>query len=130
MHILGIDYGRRKIGIAIGETESRLAQPYMVIRSSKQEEAIKKVEQVIQVERVGKVVVGVSEGEMEKETRVFGRLLQEKVGVPVSFHDETLTTHEAQELSIKAGIRRKKRKGMEDAYAASVMLQNYLENHK
>ena len=127
MQILGIDYGRKKIGIAIGDTDSRLSEPYMVIRFSKQEEAIKKVEQVIQLEKVEKVVVGVSEGEMEKETREFGKMLQEKLNLPVVFHDETLSTHDAQELSIKAGIRRKKRKGMEDAYAASVILQNFLE---
>ena len=43
--------------------------------------------------------------------------------------DETLTTKEAQRLSLEAGLPRKKRRGMEDAFAATLMLQSYLDNH-
>lgn len=130
MKILGIDYGRKKIGLAIGDTQSRFAEPFGVIRSESSGEAMGKVVQVVQVEKVEQVVLGISEGEMAKETRDFGKLLQEKLEIPIEFQDETLTTHEAQRLSIESGMKRKKRRAMEDAYSATLILQSYLDSLK
>jgi putative Holliday junction resolvase len=65
---------------------------------------------------------------MGDEIRWFVRSLVENLAIPVILHDETLTTKEAQEKSIKAGIKRKKRRKMEDAYAASLILQSYLDD--
>ena len=126
--IVGIDYGRKKIGLAIADMDSRLAEPLEVIRFENLDEALEKVAQVVQVEEVEKVVLGISEGKMAKETKEFGKKLEVKLKIAVEFQDETLTTHEAQELSIKAGIKRKKRKLMEDAYSAALILQGYLDS--
>lgn len=124
--MLGVDYGKRKIGLAI--TDGVLAEPHKVIKVRNQGEAVKKVVKAIQVEQVGQVVIGISEGEMAKETREFGKKLEEELGAPVVYQDETLTTQEAQELSQKAGIRRKKRRALEDAYSATLILQSYLDS--
>lgn len=129
MNILGIDYGRKKMGLALGDTESRLASPYKVVKVGSQKKAIEKIEKVVQVEKVEQVVVGMSEGEMGKETKEFGKKLEEKLKIPVIFQDETLTTQEAQKLSQEAGIGRKKRKKLEDAYSAALILQDYLDTH-
>ena len=126
--VLAIDYGRKKIGLAIGDTETRFAEPHSVIRFNTPEEAINKVLRVSRVSKVSKVVIGISEGKMAKETKEFGKKLEEKLVVPVLFQDETLTTQEAQELSIKAGINRKKRRELEDAYSATLILQAYLDS--
>lgn len=126
MRILGIDYGQKKIGLALAD--SSIAEPYKVIRFSSEEEMTRKVEQVVQVARIEQIVVGVSEGEMGQESKAFGKRLEEKLGIPVHFQDETLTTHEAQELSLKAGIKRKKRKEFEDAFSAALTLQSYLDS--
>ena len=80
MHILGIDYGRKKIGLALADSESDLAEPYRVIRFNLIEEAIKIIEKVVQVEQVGQVVVGISEGKMAEETKNFGKKLRDKLG--------------------------------------------------
>ena len=125
MQILGIDYGKRKIGLALAD--GPLAEPYKVIRFKNEEEAIRRVEQVVRLERVEHVVIGISEGKMSRETREFGNKLQDELTIPVEYQDETLTTYEAQDLSIKAGINRKKRKALEDAYSAALILQNYLD---
>lgn len=125
MKIVGIDYGRRKIGIAV--SEGILAEPFEVIRFESEEEALKKLGEVVQTEQVGRIVVGISEGKMAQETRKFGRRLEERLNLPIVFQDETLTTQVAQELSISAGIRRKKRREMEDAYSAALILQAYLD---
>lgn len=120
MNILGIDYGRKKIGMAI--SGGSIAKPLKVIRVNSFKEGVEKVLQNIRVLQVKKVVVGVSEGEMGDESRKFAK----EIGA-ITF-DETLSTYDAQTLSMQAGINRKKRKNMEDAFAAAVMLQNYIDS--
>jgi len=125
MRILGIDYGYRKIGLAIAETG--LAEPFIVVHVNSEEEAIEKLSKIAKEERIEKIVVGVSEGKMGKDSELFGKKLRENLGTPVEFEDETLSSRDSQRLSIAAGLSRKKRKQMEDAFAATVMLQSYLE---
>ncbi len=126
--VLGIDYGRRKIGVSLGDSESRLAEPLTVIRFENEEESITKIRQILQAQSVEQIVLGVSEGKMAEDSREFGKKLENKLAVPVIFQDETLTTQEAQKFSIEAGIKRKKRKVMEDAYSAALILQSYLDD--
>ena|SRR3989344_2258528 len=123
--ILGIDYGRRKIGISIAY--EMLAQAYGVIRYETTEEAINKLKGIIKKEDIGKIVVGISEGRMANETREFVKKLATESKIKIVFQDETLSTRLAQSLSIQAKIRRKKRRLMEDAYAATIILQDYLD---
>ena len=126
--ILGIDYGKRKIGLAMAE--GKLAAPLKVIKIKTEEEAMEKIKQTIKEEQIEKVVIGIAEGEMGKQTRKFTTKLKKELNTPIEFWDETLTTKDAQRLSIEAGIQRKKRKELEDAYAATLLLQNYLDSGK
>ncbi len=126
MRILGIDYGRKKIGLATAE--GQLAEPWKVIRVESVKEALKEVIEVIKVIQVEKVVVGISEGEMGRESKKFSLGLGNTLKIPVETFDETLSTQEAQKLSISAGLKRSKRKSLEDAYAATIMLQSYIDN--
>jgi putative Holliday junction resolvase len=125
MKILGIDYGKKKMGLALAT--SLIAEPYRVIRFSSNKGVIEEVREIIKKEQIEKVVVGFSEGKMAEESRNFGKELERITGTPVHFQDETLTTYEAQTLSEKAGIKRKKRRQLEDAYSAALILQRYLE---
>ena len=120
MKLLGIDYGRRKIGLAM--SDGKLSEPYQVIRYKDYDKMIAHVERVIEKQKIEKVVVGISEGEMGKESKEFAK----KFGAET--FDETLSSKDAIELSIQSGMSRKKRKEMEDAFAASIMLQNYLDS--
>jgi putative Holliday junction resolvase len=126
MRILSIDYGTKKIGLSRAETS--LAEPYKVIRFRSKKEAIEKIGRIVKRENIEKLVVGVSEGKMGAESKRFGQNLKEKLGIPVAFQDETLTTQDAQKLSVSAGIKRKKRKEFEDAYSATLILQAYLDS--
>jgi putative Holliday junction resolvase len=129
MRFLGIDYGERKIGLAVGDTESRFAEPLAVVRFEEKKEAIERISQYATVERVENLVLGISEGKTAEKTRNFGAKLSKKVKLPILYYDETLTTHDAQKLAISARIGRKKRKAKEDSYAAAIMLQNFLESN-
>lgn len=122
MKILGIDYGESKIGLAV--SESSLAYPLRVLRIKEGDDPIKKIKDIAEEEGIDKIVVGISEGVTGEKSKEFA----EKLGAET--FDETLTTQSAQELSREAGIKRKKRKDMEDAYAASIILQNYLDMGK
>jgi len=120
MNILGVDYGRSKIGLAI--SEGKLAEPYKVVRYEDKESLINIVKKIIEDEEVEKVVVGISENKMGNESKKFAEEINAET------YDETLTSIDAITLSIQGGVKRKKRKEMEDAYAATIMLQNYLDS--
>lgn len=126
MKYLGIDYGRKKIGLAV--SEGMIAEPLKVVRFEKKEVALAKIEQIVKTESIEKVIIGVSEGKMGEETREFTKLLKEKISAEVFFQDETLSTQSAQELSLTANIKRRKRREMEDAYSAAIILQAYIDN--
>lgn len=113
MKILGIDYGRSKIGLAIAE--GPLAEPWKVIKPGE-------LKRVLENENFDKIIIGISGGQMGEEQKKFA----ESIGAET--FDETLTTKEAQKLSLEAGISRKKRRALEDAYAATLILQNYLDS--
>lgn len=130
MRLLAIDYGRKKIGLAVGDIDSKLAEPLEVVRFKSVEEIIKKLGRLIQEKKIEKIVLGISEGKMAQETINFGKKLEEKTKISVIFFDETLSTQTAQKLAIEANIKRKKRKDMEDAYSACIILQEYLDREE
>jgi putative Holliday junction resolvase len=127
MRILGIDYGRRKMGLAFAD--GSLAAPLQVIHYTDTTELAEKIKKIIQDEGIEKVIVGVSEGEMGRESTNFSKSFGEMLKIPVETFDETFSTQEAQHLSKEAGIHQKKRHEMEDAYAATIMLQDYLDSN-
>lgn len=126
MVILCIDYGNRKIGVAVSRTA--LAEPIAVIDNSSPQKALEKVKDIIDREAVSMIIVGLAEGEITEAQQAFGENLQKMLEIPVTFVDETLSTKDAQAKAIEAGLPQKKRREMEDAYAAATILQNYLDS--
>ncbi|OGZ27999.1 MAG: hypothetical protein A2427_03235 [Candidatus Nealsonbacteria bacterium RIFOXYC1_FULL_40_7] len=126
-NILGIDLGERKTGVAM--CVGKLAEPLMVVRHNSEIELIEKLTVLAKEEEIEEIIVGVSEGEMGRRQRAFGQKLETETSVPVKYWDETLSTKDAQRMSIEAGKGRKKRREMEDAYAATVMLQAWVDEN-
>lgn len=126
MVILGIDFGIAKTGVALATTI--LAEPLGVIRHRTDKDLLQKLSMYIDKYKVEKIVIGVSEGKMGKKQREVAKLLQGSLSIQVDTSDETLSTHDAQTYSVKSGMKRIKRRRMEDAYAAAIMLQGYLDN--
>ncbi len=120
MKVLGIDYGKAKIGVAFAD--GPLAEPIEVFHYSDPKMLEEKVKELAEDYAAEKIVVGVSEGVMGRESLEFAK------AVGAETFDETLSTQDAQGLAREAGIGQKKRQEMEDAYAAAVMLQNYLDS--
>lgn len=126
MRVLGIDYGHRKVGIALGDTETRLASPWTIVENSGHGEVIKQIKLICEREGAERVVLGLPtplrdvslENEQVKAVRLFAGDLR-SLGIPVDEWEERLTSAEARHY-VQSGQE-------DDAVAASIMLQSYLE---
>ncbi len=126
MRILGIDYGSSKIGLALGETDARLATPFGVIDATK--DVVMTIKDIVAREGVSRVVVGVPYTDdlklsvQAEQVMRFIEKLQEHMTVPVVTVDERFSTAEAKRLMLEDTI-----KGEDDAIAAMTILQAYMD---
>jgi putative Holliday junction resolvase len=139
MRALGVDYGRKRIGLALSDASGTLARPWKTIDgSSDPARAARTLGEVVtalegQDEAVGVVVLGTPRrlsGEPNAQTATvakIGELLQRLVAVPVILQDERLSSHEADALLARGEKDWRKRKALLDAMAAAVILQDYLD---
>ncbi len=123
MNILGIDYGRKKIGLAIGDSRTGLAEPLKTITNR----PLVELADLIKEYQIDLFVLGLPEGKIIEEILDFGKKLEKKFSLPVKFSDETLSTLDARKILGKIKRSRQYQKKMEDATAAAVMLELYLE---
>ena len=115
------------MGLAL--SVGKMAEPYEVVRYSDIKLLKEVLAEIVRKEKVDKLVVGISEGRSEEQAKDFGEEISKNLRLKVVYFDETLSTSKAQELSREAGIKRKKARALEDAFAAAVMLQGYLDSH-
>lgn len=127
MRYLGIDFGLKKIGLAI--SEGYLPRPYKVIRVKNPNNSLNEIKEIIQKEKIDKIIVGISEGEMAEKSKKFAAFLKKKTATDTEITDETLSSQNAQSQLQRAKKQRKKRKEREDAVSASLILENYLSSH-
>ncbi|OGC38157.1 hypothetical protein A2V54_03150 [candidate division WWE3 bacterium RBG_19FT_COMBO_53_11] len=120
MNILGVDWGEKRIGIAIAR--GNLAEPLGVVGS------LEELIELVRAEKIEKIVLGLPEGKNEARVRKFGKELGENLGVPVVLKSEILTSQMALEKAIGSGVPRKKRRDL-DAPAAALLLQEYLDEY-
>lgn len=118
MKLLGVDYGLRRIGLAI--SEGTFATPLGKVDS------LDDVVRVASEHRVEKIVVGLP-GPRDEKIRGFGTRLAELSGIPVEYVDETYSTRQAMRDMIAAGSGPKARRAEIDQNAAAVILQGYLD---
>lgn len=131
MKFLGIDYGESKVGIGIGDDETRLALPYKIIKNSGWTKLFEELSDLAKVESIGIIVVGLpinTVGKSSAQTenvRKFAVELKNKISAEVVLHDERFSSQEARKLGAgSADFRRDKR---DDDVAAMIMLQSYLD---
>ena len=120
---MGIDYGKKNLGISIAATP--LAEPLTILDNNAS--SIHAIRLLCRQHRIDKIIIGVSEGTMAKNSRAFGSQLQ-TIGLPVEFHDETLTSYEAN-LKLRH-TKKSVRSEPQDAYQATLILQDYLDTRK
>lgn len=132
--LLGLDIGDRKIGVALSDPEAILASPLTIIGRQVDLEDVKAILDIIQREQVNTIIVGLprsmdgSIGGQAKKVMSFTAELKAHTGVPIEFRDERLSTVLANRLMREGGKKKKARqKTGDDAIAAAVVLQGYLD---
>jgi putative holliday junction resolvase len=137
--ILGIDYGERRIGIAISDPTATIAQPLTVlIRRAGKRPPVQAVADLVTEHGATHVVVGLpltlqgDESDWTREVREFGEKVGERAGVGVSFADERMTSVLAERTVRSLGLRRSQREQKEriDAAAAVIILQMHLNQRR
>ena len=122
---LGIDYGTVHIGVALAE--HILATPLPTLTNN--EHLIKNLMDIIESNQVSRIVVGLPSGRIEGEVRSFAKKLSDTTSLPVTLHDETLSSHDATRQLATIGVSRSKKKN-EHSYSAALILEDYLESVK
>jgi putative Holliday junction resolvase len=134
LRILGLDYGEKRIGVALCDELGFTAQglPTLIRKTKKLDLEI--LAALIKNYNVEKIVIGFplrldgSKGIQCEKVNRYAALLDKTFCLPVIKWPETLSTREAEEILINSGMRWKKRKKMVDKLAACIILQNYLDS--
>ena len=134
---LGIDYGERRIGVAISDENDKIAQPLETLtRAPGSGIPFERLEQIVRENAVTEIVVGLplnmdgSAGAQAGRARDFGAKLGKRTGLAVEFLDERWTSREAERSLGTAGSssrRQKRRRDRRDAVAATLILATHLE---
>ena len=132
--MLGIDYGTRRIGMAISDVTGMIARPLDTIHRSVLEDDMKKIEAAIEQFQPEEIVIGLpvsmngQSSEKTKEVINFIDNMKKSISIPIVQWDERLTTVIGERMLIDSGVRRENRKNMIDKVAAVVILQSYLDS--
>src|SRR5580692_10260528 len=145
--ILALDYGRARIGLALADAETALAQPLGTLDRINRNEDMRRLRELVREHGVHLIVVGLplrldgTRGDMAEEAARFGHRVHKQLGLPVEMVDERLTSWEAERLleeqqgrTIHATPSKKQKKEKEktgvDAMAAALILKEYLDRQQ
>ena len=136
MRYLGLDIGDRWIGVALSDPSAKLASPLTILERSDDDIGdMEAIAGIIEQNDVGRVVVGLprllngSLGVQAQKVEAFTRQLHDRIDIPVEFRDERLTTISAHRL-MQASGKNKSRKKRDDAIAAAILLQAFLDEEQ
>lgn len=133
MRALGIDFGEKRIGLAISDPEGRIAVPMATLQRRDDRSALRQIAEVARREGVGRLVVGEpvnmdgTRGPAAERARRFGERLAGLTGLPLELVNESLTSREAEERLRDAGVDPRRDPGRVDAVAAQILLQESLD---
>ena len=136
VRILAVDHGEKRIGLALSDPTATIASPLKVIEHISRLMDAAQVAAQAQENEVGLIVIGQSfdeEGRPNlagRRAAKFAQTLQEQTTIPVVLWDESFSTQDAHAARIELGVPRKKRGGHQDALAAVVILQSYLDSRR
>jgi len=142
VRVLGIDYGQRRIGLALSDATGLLASPWKTVvndgnvGAAAQRIAIEVNALIAESDGLDAIVVGLPRrlsGEPNDQTgqvKKFAEAVASRVAVPIALQDERLTSHAADEILAERERDWRKRKQQLDAMAAALILQDYLDGRR
>ena len=139
MRILGIDYGRRRIGVALSDLLGWTAQGLPTIICSERENGLAPLVKIVRQEGVERIIIGQpldqngDKGRAAHEVDLFKARLVTALGKnppPIEFWDERFSSAEAERTLLEGDRSRAKRREALDQVAAVLILQGYLDSHQ
>lgn len=136
---MGLDYGTKTVGVAISDELGFTAQGLLTVTrksASKLRQTLAKIKEIADEYDIRRIVVGLplnmndTIGERAQAATAFAELVKKRTELPVELWDERLTTVEAEQVLIEAGVRREHRKERIDWMAAALILQGYMDAHE
>ena len=134
--LLGFDLGEKTIGLALSDTLLSIATPLETLRRGKFAADAEKLKTIVHQHQVGGFVVGLpvnmdgSEGPRCQSVRAFAHNLLQRIGLPLAFWDERLSTAAVTRTMIDADLSRARRAELVDKLAAAYILQGFLDRLK
>ena len=133
--ILAIDYGRRRIGLALSDEMCLTVQPLLTLRRTNRRNDLRRLREIARENAVASIVVGHpvrldgTAGEMADEAARFAARLRKELRLPVELADERLSSWEAEQMAASGGRARSKARST-DEVAAAIILRDYLERQR
>ncbi len=135
---MGIDYGSRRVGVALSDPLGILASGLETIQRRGEDDlaVIRRIAELCAAHEVKRIILGLprrtdgKSGEAEASARDFAAGLAEATGLEVIFADERYTTVLAGRIMREAGIKRDKRRTLVDQIAAEIILQDWLDQNR
>jgi len=135
MRYLGVDLGTKRIGLALSEPEGGVVSPLLVLDACA--DAAGNAAAILEVAHryaAGAIVIGLplnmdgTEGPQSRLSRQLAKAIRRAGHLPVHLHDERLTSHAAGQRLAGRELSRQKKKARQDAVAAQILLESFLEN--
>ena len=136
MRILGIDFGERRVGVAISGADDTLATPLLTLDRTDDRSLISRLCEIVEEESVGALVVGEprrldgTRGAAAERAAAFARKLGKATGLPCELIDEALTSVAARERLREAGVDPRRHPERVDSVAAQILLQEALDRRR
>jgi putative holliday junction resolvase len=130
--VLGIDYGQKRIGLALSDEMRVTARPLSTLVRTNRQNDVRRLREICRTNGVGQIVVGHplrmsgAAGEMAEQVARFAVRLQKELGIPVELLDERLTSWEAEKMVAQGGLSKREGSAVDDL-AAAILLRQYLE---
>jgi putative Holliday junction resolvase len=134
--ILAIDYGRKRIGLALSDELQLTAQPLLVLKRANRRDDLRRLRDICRKQGVARILVGHplhmtgEAGEMAAEAERFASRLRKELGIEVDLVDERLTSWEAGQMMAETGSARQRKESSLDDVAAAIFLREYLERRR
>jgi putative holliday junction resolvase len=133
--ILAIDYGRKRMGLALSDELQITAQPLLILARTNRRNDLRRLREICRKQGVARILVGHplhitgEAGEMAQEAAQFARRLQKELGIEVQLADERLTTWEAEQIVAGRKSAAPKQSRVDDV-AAAILLREYLDHNR
>lgn len=136
MRILGLDFGTKRIGVAMSDELLLTAQGLDTIQRKELKSDLALINEIVSSNGVGEIIVGLplnmngTYSEKTKEAVLFVDDLKKTTSIPVKTWDERLSSMQADRAMLEGDMSRAKRRKLSDKLAAQIILQSYLDSRK